>query len=157
MLELGLKICEELGITLEDIKKLDEKNKQLGALDKEVKELKDKVKKAMLGAKSDKCQFGDVELNITYQNRDTLDEEALVKLMEEKGLDEALITTKKPDPNKLTELLSSGELTSNDIASCTIPNRIPVLKFPKAKKESKSENVDVVANIVKNKKSGGMF
>ena len=155
MSELGLQICKDLGITLEDIKKLDEKNKQLAELDKEVKGLKDKVKKAMIGAKADKCAFGDIELSVTYQNRDSLDEELLVKLMEEKGLEDALITIKKPDPNKLPELLGEGKLTEQDIASCTIPNRVAVLKFPKAKKESATANV--VNNIVKNKKSGGMF
>lgn len=155
MSELGLKICQELGITIEDVKKLDEKNKQLASLDKEVKDLKDKIKKAMVGAKADKCEFGDLELNITYQNRDSLDEEALVKLMCDKGLGDALLIIQKPDPNKLPELLANGELTEQDIASCTIPNRIAVLKFPKAKKKSATANV--VNNIVKNKKSGGMF
>lgn len=154
MSDLGLQICKDLGITLDDVKKLEEKNKQLADLDKEVKGLKDKVKKAIIGANVNKCAFGDLELSITYQNRDSLDEEALVKLMESKGLDDALITIKKPDPNKLPELLGAGQLTEQDIASCTIPNRIAVLKFPKSKK---SETAKVVDNIVNNKKSGGMF
>lgn len=155
MSDLGLKICNDLGITLEDIKKLDEKNKQLAELDKEVKGLKDKVKKAMICANANKCTFGDIELSVTYQNRDSLDEELLVKLLEDKGLEDALVTIKKPDPNKLPELLANGDITEEDIASCTIPNRVAVLKFPKAKK--KSATADVVNNIVNNKKSGGMF
>ncbi len=155
MSELGLKICKDLGITLEDIKKLDEKNKQLADLDKEVKGLKDKVKKAMIGANADKCTFGDIELSVTYQNRDSLDEELLVKLLEDKGLEDALVTIKKPDPNKLPELLANGDITEEDIASCTIPNRVAVLKFPKANKKSETSNI--MKNVANNKKSGGMF
>jgi hypothetical protein len=155
MADVALQICKDLGITTDDVKKLEEKNKQLSELDKEVKDLKDKIKKAMISANADKCTFGNVELRVTYQNRDSLDEELLVKLMEEKGLDDALLTIKKPDPNKLTELLGSGQLSEQDIASCMIPNRIAVLKFPKAKKETETNKA--VNNIVNNKKTGGMF
>jgi hypothetical protein len=146
--EQTLAVCQSVGITFEDVKKLGQMNQEFSELEKKIKPLKDKIKNALLDAKAKKGTFGDLELTVTFQNRDTMDEDKLVAILKEKGLTDALITIEKPDPNKLPGLIGDGLITDADIAKCMIPNKIAILKFP-SKRGSKAQKQDA-ENIMNN-------
>jgi len=137
-----IELCKANGITLDEVETLVQENREYSALEKKIKPLKEKIKSALLEANAKNGIFGKVSLRITFQNRDTMDEDRLLAIFKERGLTDAIMTVEKPNPDKLISLISNGIITDEDMNSCMIPNRIPVLNFPRVKKSDKVQNLD---------------
>jgi hypothetical protein len=122
---------------------------------KDEKECSKVIKHVLCGLGVVKASIHDVGLAITFQDKSTVDEDKLAALLAERGLDNAIITIKKPDPDKLPQLLADGLITEKDLMDCTVPNFIPVLKMDKPKKQ---KDAGITADVL-NKVTGrqGMF
>lgn len=107
-----------------------------------------------------KVELYGVPFSLTYQDKSTVDEEKLAALLESKGLTDAILIKKVPDPAKLPQLIADSLLTPEEVNSCKIPNMIPVLKLVKPKKVTSgndAEPVKVESAKVEQSERKGMF
>jgi len=159
-----VELCANNGISINQVEELTAKNYAYSDLEKEIKPLKDQIKNMLIDNCVKKGTFGKVNLSMTFQNRDFMDEEALVNLLNERGLSDATMIVVKPDVSKLKQLLIDGLITDEDLQNCMVPNKIAVLNFPRRKKVATSistapkESVaDLVKKSVEQSSKKGMF
>lgn len=153
--------CNEAGLTpeeilvpftKEDLDKLDNIKKQKAKLEKEEKDLLPKVKNFLVQHEISQFKFDKHVMVVTYQDRSTMDEEKLVKLLQEKFDEETLqkynALLYKSNPDAVTELIKDGLLTLEEISECKIQNKVAVFNLNPKPKKKKKENSDSF---------GGMF
>ena len=152
--EESLTLCEGMGYTFDDIKNLARRKKELSKELDEIDAKTKEIKQALLTHKIKSADFGGTVLSITIQNKDTLDEQKLVELLKQKGLNQGIIIKQVPNPEMLPELIANGLITDTELSSCIVPNRVPVLNFPREKKSKVSNTVE---KVIKSTNKSKMF
>lgn len=74
---------------------------------------------------------------ITIQNRDSFNNDALVKKLKELGLFEAIDTVEVPDMDKIEDLIYNGKLNAANIADCKITKQVETLSVKENKNGTK--------------------
>lgn len=109
-----------------------------GMVEKLIKPMNEHFKTDML-TKGDTTRVADgYKLIITEQDKSTVDDEKLVKLLKKKKLKAAIIKVEKPDHAAVEMLVSSGEITPQELAFCQIPKFVKVLNVTEIKGAAKN-------------------
>ncbi len=78
-------------------------------------------------------KVGNFKVKIVEQDRSTMDEEAVVKLLLAKGLTGALKTIITYNEEELESALNRGEITKEELQGCIIPNPVLALSVVPSK------------------------
>ena len=123
---------------MKKLQTLAEKYALLDQQEKNAKKLKTPLNKEIkeLMVKGDLSTFehGGVTLSYSTQNRNDMNEDALVEKLKSLGLTEAIQIVEKPNEEMITQLIYEGKLSASDLESCVTTKVIEVLKVSVKKK-----------------------
>ena len=127
-----------------ELDKLDELKKRKSEIEKEEKAISSKLKDFMIKNQMIDFPLHGHTMEITYQNRSTMDEDKLVQLLINKfgiqDLKQMNALKYVSNPEIITDLVREGKLTMEELGTCQIHNLIPVFNFNKKSKSSKNDD-----------------
>lgn len=95
------------------------------SLEKSLEALDKKIKSHLLELGEKEYAASGFTFKMGVQDRSTMNEEKLVALLKEKGLDtKAVKTVEIGDPDAVAECIKTGELTVEELSECKNPNII---------------------------------
>jgi hypothetical protein len=142
--------------TKADLDELDRVKKEIKALDKQEEKLVPKIKPFLVQNNITQFEFEGHKMAVAYQNRGSMDEEALLAILDSKlamleflereegddiddkkeAYNSAIVVQRKTNPDAVKKLLVDGLLSIEELATCMKPNIVPVFYLnAKPKKE----------------------
>lgn len=129
--------------TKSELDELDDIKKQKAELDKRDKKLAPKIKNFLVENQITDFEFMGHRMQISVQDRSTMDEDKVVNLIQKVMSEEEIEATGAlkyvSNPDVVTQLISDGRITVAQLSECKIPNIIPVFNLNKNQKKKKIE------------------
>lgn len=118
-----------------------ENNENLKQAKKTYEKMNGEIKQALNVIGKDDVQHGEYKASRRVQERnDGMDEEKLVAILEEMGLEEALETVKRPREDVLQKMIYEGRIPASALEGCVNIKKVEVLTVRKVKvKDGKSD------------------
>lgn len=120
--------------------KLEELLEKYYEVDQEYKQLKKKkdplnnhIKEIMREEGMDKVKYGDLVAKYSIRERTKIQEEKLLEVLKEEGMEEYIIVKEKPDVESLEQAVLSNEIDVRILADCVESKEIEYLRVKKEK------------------------
>lgn len=110
-----------------------EKNEEVKKLTKEADKLKAKIKEYLREHSITNYEVGNLVLTLSEQDRGKMDEDRLVRVLEEMGFGDAIELKPVPIESEVENLVYNQKLDAGMVQDCYVPNIIQVLSVKKVK------------------------
>jgi hypothetical protein len=109
------------------VKQYNEINNKYNEYKKKRKPLNKSIKSEMKKEGLHKAQFDNIVVSYSVRERSSIEEEKLLTILKEKGLDEFIVVTEKPDVEVLEEAILANKVDASILSKCVKTKEIEYL------------------------------
>jgi hypothetical protein len=123
----SLQIQKMQDVLRELVKQYNEINNKYNEYKKKRKPLNKSIKSEMKKEGLHKAQFDNIVVSYSVRERSSIEEEKLLTILKEKGLDEFIVVTEKPDVELLEEAILANKVDASILSKCVKTKEIEYL------------------------------
>lgn len=140
---------------IKKVEKYGELDQAEKALTKEKDPLNKEIKTEMRALGLDSLDVNGYTASYSIQQRSSTDESKLLAYLELRGLEEAIVTVRKPDASMVEDLIHQGRLSVEEIAHCVNIKEVEVLSVKPAKASKAASTTKPKAAVSPKLPAGG--